>query len=228
MSNHVSPANAISTFIPAPIDDGITDIGGKRHMADAKGRLVPIELIKPQVLLEDELVRKIMVFAIALSEQIGRFKGHTMTDLGEFDALLAQEYGVTKKGNRGKGNRSYKTHDGLMEVEVRIQDRIEFGPDLQIAKQLVDECLTEWSSDARPEIRAVITDAFNTDQEGKINRSAIYSVLRLEIEDPRWQEAMRAVRNAMRVTGSKNQIYFRIAEGIGERLLPITIDLSNA
>lgn len=228
MSNHVSPETSTSAFIPAAIPDGITHIGDKRHMADGKGRLVPIELIKPQVLLEDEMVRKIMGFAIALSEQIGRFKGHTMTDLGEFDALLAQEYGVTKKGNRGKGNRSYKTHDGLMEVEVRIQDRIEFGPDLQIAKQLVDECLTEWSSDARPEIRAVITDAFNTDQEGKINRSAIYSVLRLEIEDPRWQEAMRAVRNAMRVTGSKNQIYFRIADGIGERLLPITIDLSNA
>jgi hypothetical protein len=151
-----------------------------------------------------------------------------MTDLGEFDALLEQEYGVTKKGNRGKGNRSYKTHDGLMEVEVRVQDRIEFGPELQIAKHLVDECLNEWSADARPEIRAVITDAFNTDQEGRINRTAIFSLLRLSIEDPRWKEAMRAVRDAMRVTGSKNQIYFRLAAQIGEPLLSVTIDLSNA
>ena len=169
-----------------------------------------------------------MGFAIALSEQIARFKGHTMTDLGEFDALLEQEYKVTKRGNRGKGNRSYKTHDGLMEVEVRVQDRIEFGPELQIAKQIVDECLNEWSADARAEIRAIITDAFNTDQEGKINRTAIYSLLRLAIEDPRWQEAMRAVRDAMRVVGSKNQIYFRRAGGIGQPRVAITIDLSNA
>ncbi len=215
-------------FTPAPLSDGRICFGDKTYMEDAKGALVPIELIKPQVLLEDEIVRKIMSFAIALSQQVTRFKGHTMTDLGEFDALLEQEYGVTKKGNRGKGNRSYKTHDGLMEVEIRVQDRVEFGPELQIAKQLVDECLNEWSADARPEIRAVITDAFNTDQEGRINRTAIFSLLRLSIEDPRWKEAMRAVRDAMRVTGSKNQIYFRRAAQIGEQLLPITIDLSNA
>lgn len=217
-----------SDFTPAPISDGRVSFADKVYMEDAKGALVPVELIKPQVLLEDEIVRKIMGFAIALSQQVSRFKGHTMTDLGEFDALLEQEYGVTKKGNRGKGNRSYKTHDGLMEVEVRVQDRIEFGPELQIAKQLVDECLNEWSADARPEIRAVITDAFNTDQEGKINRTAIFSLLRLSIEDPRWKEAMRAVRDAMRVTGSKNQIYFRRAASIGEPLLSVTIDLSNA
>lgn len=213
---------------PYPGSSGITDVNGKPYMADAKGALVPVELIKPAVLLEDELVRKIMGFAIALSEQVGRFKGHTMTDLGEFDALLEQEYKVTKRGNRGKGNRSYKTHDGLMEVEVRVQDRVEFGPGLQVAKQIVDECLNEWAADARAEIRAIITDAFNTDQEGKINRSAIFSLLRLDIEDARWQEAMRAIRDAMRVAGSKNQIYFRRSVGVGQPLLAITIDLAAA
>lgn len=218
----------MSQFEPHPIPDGRVTIEGRQYMSDPKGSLVPIEVIKAQVVLEDELVRRIMGYAIALSEQIGRFKGHTMTDLGEFDALLEQEYGVTKRGNRGKGNRSYKTHDGLMEVEVRVQDRIEFGPELQIAKAIVDECLNEWSAEARPEIRAIITDAFNTDQEGRINRTAIYSLLRLDIEDPRWQEAMRAVRDAMRVTGSKNQIYFRRASGLGQPLVAVTIDLSNA
>ena len=207
---------------------GVIHVGGKPYMEDTKGALVPLELIKPQILLEDELVRKIMDFAIALSEQVARFKGHTMTDLGEFDALIDQEYGIQKRGNRGKGNRSYKTHDGLMEVEVRVQDRIEFGSGLQTAKHLVDECLNEWSADARPEIRAIITDAFNTDQDGRINRSAIFSLLRLDIDDPRWIEAMRAIRDAMRVAGSKNQIYFRVSAGIGEPLLPLKINLAAA
>lgn len=221
-------ANQNSQFEPSPVPDGIVDVAGKPYMEDSKGALVPVELIKAHVQLEDQMVRKIMGFALALSEQIGRFKGHTMTDLGEFDALLEQEYKVMKRGNRGKGNRSYKTHDGLMEVEVRVQERIEFGPGLQIAKQIVDECLTEWSADARAEIRAIITDAFNTDQEGRINRAAIFSLLRLDIEDPRWQEAMRAIRDAMRVAGSKNQIYFRRAAAVGQPLIAITIDLAAA
>ncbi|MDO5622564.1 MAG: DUF3164 family protein [Paracoccus sp. (in: a-proteobacteria)] len=123
-------------------------------MQDGKGALVPVELIKPQVLLEDETVRKIIGFGLALSEQIARFKAHTFTDLGDFDALLAQQYQATKGG--AKGNRTYQTHDALMKVEIRIADLIDFGPELQIAKALVDECLNEWAADARAEIRAVV------------------------------------------------------------------------
>lgn len=213
-------------FEPHPIPDGIIDVGDKPYMADAKGALVPLELIKPQVQLEDGLVRKIMGFAIAISAQVSRFRGHTMTDLGEFDALLAQEYGLKKGGP--KGNRSYKTHDGLYEVEIRVQDQIEFGPELQIAKTLVDECLNEWAEDARPEIRAIVTRAFNTDKEGRINRAEIFMLLRLEITDARWQEAMRAVRDAMRVTGSKSYIRFWMREAFDAPRTAITIDMSNA
>lgn len=72
--------------------DGIVEIHGKQFMPDAKGGYVPVEMIKPADKLEDEVVRKVIDYAKGLSAQIGRFRGHTMTDLGEFDALLAQEY----------------------------------------------------------------------------------------------------------------------------------------
>ena len=45
------------------VDDGITVVDGKRYMADAKGNLVPVELIKGQDQLEDQTVRKIIGFA---------------------------------------------------------------------------------------------------------------------------------------------------------------------
>ena len=216
----------MTAFTPHPIPDGIVEAGGKRYMPDAKGALVPVELIKPQVQLADETVRRIMGFALALSDQISRFKGHTVSDLGEFDALLAQEYDLRKGGP--KGNRSYKTHDGLFEVEVRVQDQIEFGPELQIAKTLVDECLNEWAEDARAEIRAIVTRAFNTDKEGQINRSEIFMLLRLDITDERWRRAMQAIRDAMRVTGSKSYIRFWMREAHDQPRRAITIDLASA
>ncbi len=95
--------------------DAVIHADGKPYMRDAKGKLVPLELVKPQDKLEDETVRKIMWFAEALSEQIARFKGHTFTDLGEFDALLEQDYG-TKRGG-AKGNRTYQTFDGCLKVD---------------------------------------------------------------------------------------------------------------
>jgi len=207
-------------------EQGFTMVNGKPYMADAKGNLVPVEAIKPADKLEDEVVRKVMRYASSLSEQISRFRGHTMTDLGEFDALLQQEYGVTKGGP--KGNRTYQSFDGLKRVTVQIADFVDFGPQLQVAKRLLDECLTEWAADSRPEIRAVITRAFNTDKEGKVNRSEIFMLLRLDIDDPRWQEAMRAIREAMRITGSKEYVRFYERASITDQWRAVTIDMAKA
>lgn len=205
---------------------GITMVNGKPYMADARGGLVPLEMVKPADKLEDETVRKIMGFARDLSDQIARFRGHTMTDLGEFDALLEQEYG-TRKGGK-KGNRTYQTFDGLMRVTVSVADFVDFGPQLQIAKTLIDECLNEWSADSRPEIRAIVTRAFNTDREGQINRSEIFMLLRMQIEDERWLKAMEAIRDAMRVTGSKEYVRFHVRERITDPWKAVTIDLAKA
>jgi len=211
-------------------DEGITmgviDVAGKPYMADAKGALVPLELVKPADKLEDEIVRKIMDFANDLSARIARFRGHTMTDLGEFDALLDQEYG-TKKGGK-KGNCTYQTFDGLMKVSVSVADFVDFGPQLQIAKTLVDECLNEWAADSGPEIRAIVTRAFNTDREGQINRSEIFMLLRLQIEDERWLKAMEAIKDAMRVTGSKQYVRFYQRSHIADPWSAVTIDLAKA
>jgi len=224
MDMQVEAASAF--IIEEQARDGVTLVNGKPYMADAKGALVPVELIKPADKLEDETVRKIMRFADDLSAQISRFRGHTMTDLGEFDALLEQEYGGKRGG--AKGNRTYQTFDGLMKVTVQVSDFIDFGPQLQVAKKLLDECLNEWAADSRPEIRAVITRAFNTDKEGKVNRSEIFMLLRLDIDDPRWQDAMRAIRDAMRITGSKEYVRFYRRASVTDPWHAVTIDLAKA
>lgn len=204
---------------------GIIPVNGRSYMHDAKGNLVPLENVKAEHKLEDEIVRKIIAFAEELSAQIARFRGHTMTDLGDLDALLAQEYGAKIGG--AKGNRTYQSFDGLMKVQVQISDFVDFGPQLQVAKKLLDECLMEWSADSRPEIRAVITKAFNTEKEGQVNRSEIFMLLRLDIDDPRWQDAMRAIREAMRITGSKEYVRFYKRASIADRPQAITIDLAK-
>lgn len=208
-----------------PDEGGVLQIHGQACMVDARGAFVPLSLIKPQHKLEDETVRKIMTHAAALSAQISRFRGHTMTDLGDFDALIAQEYGAKIGG--AKGNRTYQTFDGLMKVQVQVADRIDFGPELQVAKSLVDECLNEWSADSRPEIQAIVTRAFNTDQEGRINRAEIFMLLRHQIEDPRWMRAMEAIRDAMRVTGSKEYLRFYRRDAVTDSWSAVTIDLAR-
>lgn len=210
----------------APPADGRVIVNGVAYLPDAKGNLVPVSAIKPQHLCEDETVRRIMHFGEELSAQVARFKAHTFEDLGDFEALLAQEYGAKKGG--AKGNKEFTSFDGLMKVQVQVQDSITFGPELQIAKELIDECLNEWSAESRPEIRAIVTRAFNTDKAGQINRAEIFMLLRLEIEDARWQDAMRAIRDAMRVVGSKTYVRLYRRERFDAPWQAVTIDLAKA
>lgn len=207
-------------------ETGVTMVGGRPYMTDAKGNLVPVETIRPADKLEDETVRKIMGHARDLSAQVARFKEHTFDDLGDLEALLAQEYEVTKGG--AKGNKTFLSFDGLMKVQVSVQDFIDFGPQLQIAKTLIDECLVEWSADARPEIRAIVTRAFNTDKPGQVNRAEIFMLLRLDIEDGRWKRAMDAIRDAMRVVGSKIYVRCYRRDTQDGPWQAVTIDLAKA
>jgi hypothetical protein len=207
-------------------EEGIIVINGKPHMSDAKGRFTPLETIRPADKLEDETVRKIMGYARTLSDQITRFKEHTFDDLGAFEALIAQEYDAKKGG--AKGNKTFMTYDGLMKVQVQVQDYIDFGPQLQIAKALIDECLNEWSADANAELRTIVTRAFNTDRAGKINRAEIFMLLRAGITDPRWQRAMDAIRDAMRVVGSKTYVRCYERASLDDGFRAVTIDLAKA
>jgi hypothetical protein len=205
---------------------GVTIVNGRQYMNDAKGNLVPLANIRPEDKLQDETVRKIMAFAVDLNAQIMRFRDHTMIDLGEFDALLAQEYDAKIGG--AKGNRTYQTFDGLMKVQVQVSDLVAFGPELQIAKTLIDECMNEWTADSRSEVQAIMTRAFNTDKEGQINKSELFMLLRLRIEDERWNRAMDAIRNSMRVTGSKEYVRFYSRAKITDSWQAVTIDLAKA
>ena len=214
-----------SEFKPAPIPSAIVEVDGKECMRDGKGAYIPLSLIKPQDQLQDDVVRQIMGYAIALSEQIARFKAHTFEDISVFEALLAQEYGAGVGG--AKGNKTLMTFDGLFKVQVQVADNVVFGPELQIAKTLVDECLNEWAEGARDELRAIVTRAFNTDKEGQINRSEIFMLLRLEIADPRWTRAMEAIRDAMRVVGSRTYVRCYRRDSFDGPWQAVSIDLAK-
>lgn len=216
-----------AAMVEAGPAEGVELIDGKLFWIDHQGSYIRDELVKPKDKLEDQTVRKIIRYARDLAAQMARFKGHTTADLDALDALVAEKYGFVKRGNKGKGNRSYMTFDGLMRVTVQVAEFMDFGSELQVAKGLVDECLNEWSAESRPEIQTIVTQAFNTDQEGKVNRTEILKLLRLDIKDERWAKAMDAIRDAQRPRSSKEYIRFGIKEDQKAPWVTITLDLAS-
>lgn len=203
---------------------GCRMVDGKRYLINAEGGLIPEEVVKPIDKLQDEVVRKIMGFALPLSAQVARFRQHCFDDVDEFVALLEQEYGAKRGGS--KGNLTFTTFDGLFKVVVQVSDHVVFGPELQVAKGIIDECLREWSEGSRVEIRAIIDRAFNVDNQGHINRNDLMSLLRLDITDARWQKAMQAIRDSFKIIGSKRYIRFYQRSGPDAPWRSISIDVA--
>lgn len=194
------------------------------YMMDAKERLVRAENVPEGAKLEDQTVNTIMEFADDLSAQIGRFKGHCFDDVTECVSLLAEKYGGTKGG--GKGNVTLTSFDGCKKVTVQIQDRITFGPELQIAKTRIDEVISSWTEGANPNLKAIVDRAFQVDKEGQINREALFSLRRLEIDDEGWKQAMQALTDSIRVIGSREYIRFYRRPNPRARWRAVSIDIA--
>lgn len=222
VTSDLSNSTALSAAGPA----GVIDVSGRKYMADGKGNLVPLEMVKPAEILRDETVRKVMAYAKEISAQIGRFRKHSFDDFDGYDAILEQEYGAKSGGV--KGNRTYTTFDGLMMIKVQINDFETAGPELQVAKSLIDECLREWTDEGRPEIRAIITRAFDVDKEGKVNLREIKKLTKLDIDDERWGNAMRAIDDAITVQYSKQYMRFYERASVKDEWTPVTVDMAKA
>jgi len=195
---------------------------------DAKGHMVPAGAIKPHQQLEDQMVRKVLGYAADLANQIRRFKGHVFDDAHSYMTLVAEEYGITKRGAQGKGNVTFTTFDGLMKFQIAVADRLTFGPELQVARDLFVECIADWAEGARDELRALVDSAFQTDKEGQVSRDAIFRLLRLEFDDDRWRRGQDAIRDSIRIIGSKAYARFYIRADQQAAWQAVPIDLAAA
>ena len=202
------------------------NVAGTPYLRDAKGSLVPLAAVKPVDLLMDETVRAILTDARELSALIAAFKARTFERVAAFQALLAQEYGTTVGGK--KGNITLLTFDGRERAQVQVADLLEFGPELQAAKVLIDECLMGWAGGTPVELQAVVNGVFQVDKEGQINRAELFRLLRLDITDVRWLSAMEAIKDSIRVIGSRTYVRFYDRPAHDAPWHPVTIDLASA
>lgn len=195
------------------------------YKKDAKGRLIPVETIKPIDIARDELVSEIVKKAVEVKAHLATFKATAFADIQAFIELSAERYGAKVGG--AKGNTTLTTFDGRYQIKRAVSDTLTFDEGLQAAKALIDECVHEWTEGARSEIRALINDAFNVDKEGKISTGRILGLRRLEIQDEKWQRAMTALSDSVRVQCSKS--YIRVYERVGEadQYVPIPLDIAG-
>lgn len=196
------------------------------YKRNTQGHLVPVETIKEIDLARDDLVREIATRAKTQSSQLRDFKAGAMDDIQAFLELSAEKYGVELGGK--KGNVTLLSFDGRYKVQRAIAEHLVFDERLQVAKELIDNCIHRWAEGSATEIRALVEHAFQVDKEGKVSTTRILGLRRLDIKDKEWLSAMEAIADSMQVSGSKS--YIRVYERIGEsdQYRPISLDVAAA
>lgn len=178
------------------------------YMKDSLGRLVPTETVKEIDKLRDQTVRRIVAAAQLLAVAIKGFKEAADADIQAFTAISAEDFGTTLGGV--KGNISLRSFDGSSKVCKDIGETLTYDERLQVAKALVDECISAWSDGSDAKIRALVMDAFQVNKLGRVNLKRILGLRQLNIDDPTWKLAMDAIGDSIQVAGSK--AYIRVYE----------------
>lgn len=193
-------------------------------MKNAVGHLVPVNMVKPIDRARDDLVRELMKHAHATNELLKAFKLRVFGDVAAFANLSAEQYDAKLGGK--KGNITLHSFDGAFKIQLATADNITFDERLQAAKALIDACIAEWSQGSRPEIMVLVQQAFQADKEGNLNTGRILALRRLDITDPRWQTAMKAIGESVQVVGSKQYIRFYERVGDTDQYVAISLDIA--
>lgn len=200
------------------------EINGKIYWQDTRGRLIAEELVKEMDKERDALVTSFVQRAKETQEALRTFKTQVFDDVAAFVELSAEKYEV-KIGGR-KGNLTLFSFDGKYKLQVAVANHIRFDERIQAGKALIDECLHEWADEARPELKALIDNAFQVDKEGNLSTARILSLRRVDIQDKRWTKAMQAISDSVQIVGSKDYVRFYERNEQG-KYMPIPLDMAG-
>jgi hypothetical protein len=182
----------------------------ERTLTDAQGREFPVKVLHTEIVEKDAAVKKAMDCAIKLQERIISDKQKLIQTIEKYLNDAARRNNL-----EWKGNALLISFDEKYRVEMRFREKIQFGIELQLAKQKIDECIKAWSADSNDNLKAIVSDAFQLDKHGQLARYRIFALRRFKIKDPVWKEAMELIDKVILVTSTKQYISFAVRDEAG-------------
>jgi hypothetical protein len=178
-----------------PIPDG--------YLEDSERRLVPIDTIKPERLLENEVVTDLCIQMEALAEFVAQVKAQVSNQIAGYVSLLAENYGVHTDG--AAGGVTLVSFDGRLKVERVLADSVSIGPEIAAAEALVRQIVDEIQE---PTAKAIANRAFRRNRNtGELSVSRLVDLANAPVDDARWERAAQAIKDALRTVGKT--VYYR-------------------
>lgn len=183
------------------------------YVTNSHGNTVPLECVQEIDKIRDAFIKRWIPRVKAERARLETLKTEAFEEFAEFLSISMAEYGVKSGGE--KGNATITSYDGQYKMTRTMADCLTFDERILAAQNLINECLTEWGKESRPELAIIVEHAFRRDKSGNLSTSAVLSLRRHKIKDERWLRAMDAISDSLQVVLSKSYIRFYEADGNG-------------
>ena len=191
---------------------------------DPRGQVVPQAYVKPLDRKRDHEVEMIVKESLALEKRMKILKEKFINRIIKYREAIEKETGIKLEG---KGNMCLTSFSGDKQVEFSMNDIIVFDEKLQIARQLINECIGEWSVDSNKNLKVIVNQAFELDKKGKVNAQAILKLRQLNIRNAKWKNAMELIGEALSITGTRQYLNIRTRENSSAKFRTVNLNFSS-
>lgn len=191
----------------------------QEFLVNARGFKVPMEKVSDNDKAQHTLVGDLLQEAKQLSAAHDDFKRRCFTRVNDFVAEMAKSYNVEIGGK--KGNVTLSSYDNRKCVKLGVADDMSFGPEIIVAKELIDGVVNEQLDllgDEAKLLKAIVQDTFATDSDGKYSKAKIMNLRskhRFSHDSDEWADAMKALDDAIIFSSTKTYVRFYERNDLG-------------
>lgn len=187
----------------------------KGNWIDGLGRTVPGIYVPAIDKKRDQLVSGLVQDAAKLSAQLEAFRTKALDSITDYIAWALRHEGVDL--STLEGNKMLTDFSAATRVELKVGKITDFDERLLMAKSLVMECLEEWGAGADDKLKVIVAAAFRKNEKGKVNRDLLTSLTTYKVKGgPKWNKAMKLIRESMHVIASKDYVKFFVKDKDGQ------------
>ena len=171
-------------------------------MTDSNGNEIPIKYVSSYDRQRDAVTRRVHARFVRGRKILEQIVSESIIDLDKLASL--------KESLGDKGNFSAQSFDGLLRVSIRQRYNIILDERVVKARELmlgyVGRILSKVGDNEAKALRLIVSEAFRANSQGFLSTSKIFSLLRMEINDPDWHEAKEILQDSIKPQKGKRYL----------------------
>ncbi len=192
-------------------------------MKDCNGNEIPLKYVSPYDRARDLATRRIHARFIKARKQLEELVAASIVELDRLSQL--------KESLGEKGNFSATSFDGLIRVSIRQRYNIFLDERVVKARELmlgyVDRLLSRVGEKDAKALRLIIHEAFRANSQGFLSTSKIFSLLRMEIDDPDWRAAKEILQESIKPQKGKRYLSCDVRANTQADFSTIRLDIAD-